>query len=105
MGPVSIVSGFHCSMTMPNLYRLECLHTWFDDFSKILDPMFKYEGDCILPSDKPGLGIALNHEVLEQYIVDPESFLRFGYNAPMSIQGPPPGPPKAIRPSEPGTLR
>ena len=78
MGPVSIVSGFHCSMTMPNLYRLECLHTWFDDFSKILDPMFKYEGDCILPSDEPGLGIALNHEVLEQYIVDPESFLRFG---------------------------
>ena len=78
MGPVSIVAGFHCSMTMPNLYRLECLHTWFDDFAKILDPMFKYEGDSIVPTDEPGLGIALNHEVLDQYIVEPDSFISFG---------------------------
>ncbi|MDP6822022.1 MAG: mandelate racemase/muconate lactonizing enzyme family protein, partial [Dehalococcoidia bacterium] len=78
MGPVSIISGFHCSMTMPNLYRLECLHTWFDDFAKILDPMFRYEGDSILPTDEPGLGIALNHEVLDRYIVQPEAFINFG---------------------------
>ena len=78
MGPVSIVSGFHCSMTMPNLYRLECLHTWFDDFAKILDPMFKYKGDSILPTEHPGLGIALNHEVLGQYTVPADSFIKFG---------------------------
>lgn len=70
LGPVSIAAGFHCSMTMPNLYRLECLHTWFDDFEKILSPMFDYHDGAIWPSDRPGLGIELNHDALPEYTID-----------------------------------
>ncbi|MFW6174584.1 MAG: mandelate racemase/muconate lactonizing enzyme family protein, partial [Chloroflexota bacterium] len=70
LGPVSIIAGFHCSMTIPNFYRLECLHTWFGDFAKILDPMFEYEGEHITPSDRPGLGIALNHDAIGAYTLD-----------------------------------
>ncbi len=71
MGPVSIVSGFHASMTIPNFYRLECLHTWFDDFAKIITPMFDYRDGAIWPSDRPGLGIELNHETIGEFQVDP----------------------------------
>ena len=42
LGPVSIVAGAHASITMPNLYRLECLHEWFPTFAKIITPMFEY---------------------------------------------------------------
>jgi L-alanine-DL-glutamate epimerase-like enolase superfamily enzyme len=65
------MAGFHACMTMPNLYRQECLHTWFEDFKKIVTPMFDYHDGAIWPSDRPGLGIALNHDALKQYQLDP----------------------------------
>lgn len=71
LGPVSIMAGFHVCMTAPNLYRQECLHTWFEDFKKIVTPMFDYHDGAIWPSDRPGLGIALNHDALKQYQLDP----------------------------------
>jgi galactonate dehydratase len=71
LGPASIMAGFHACMTMPNLYRQECLHTWFEDFKKIVTPMFDYHDGAIWPSDRPGLGIALNHDALKQYQLDP----------------------------------
>ncbi|HCV26721.1 MAG TPA: mandelate racemase/muconate lactonizing enzyme family protein [Dehalococcoidia bacterium] len=73
LGPVSIMAGFHCSMTIPNFYRLECLHTRFPDFARIMDPMFEYDGKWINPTDRPGLGVALNHETLDEFLVDPTS--------------------------------
>lgn len=73
LGPVAIMAGFHCSMTIPNFYRLECLHTRFRDFAKIMDPMFDYEGKWITPNDRPGLGVALNHETFDEFLIDPSS--------------------------------
>ena len=35
--------------------------------------MFEYEGKWINPSDRPWLGVALNHETFDQFLVDPSS--------------------------------
>lgn len=71
LGPVSIMSGFHASMTIPNFYRLECIHTWFEDFAKIIRPMFDYHDGAIWPSNRPGLGIELNHDTIDEFQIDP----------------------------------
>ena len=65
------MAGFHVCMTTPNLYRQECIHTWFDDFQKIVTPMFDCHDGAIWPSDRPGLGIELDHEAVARYAVDP----------------------------------
>ena len=72
LGPVSIVAGAHASITMPNLYRLECLHEWFPTFAKIIKPMFEYRNGAVwLDASRPGLGIELDHESAAEYRVDP----------------------------------
>ncbi len=72
LGPVSIVAGAHASITMPNLYRLECIHQWFPIFAEILTPMFEYRDGAIwLDEERPGLGVELNHEAAAKYRVDP----------------------------------
>lgn len=71
LGPVSIISGFHCGMTIPNFYRLECLHTWFPDFAKIITPMFEVRDGALWPSQRSGLGFELNHDALGEFLVDP----------------------------------
>ena len=56
LGPVSIVAGARALITMPNLYRLECLHEWFPTFAKIITPMFEYRDGAIwLDPSRPGL--------------------------------------------------
>ncbi len=71
LGPVAIMAAFHVCMTTPNLYRQECLHTWFDDFKKVITPMFDYHDGAIWPWDRPGLGIELNPDGVKRYRLDP----------------------------------
>jgi galactonate dehydratase len=71
LGPVAIMSAFHVCMTTPNLYRQECIHSWFDEFEKIITPMFEHHDGALWPSDRPGLGIEINHEAAAQYALDP----------------------------------
>ena len=73
LGPVAIAASFQVCMTTPNLYREECLHTWFDDFKKIVTPMFDVRDGCIFPSGRPGLGIELVHDEVARYAVDVDS--------------------------------
>jgi galactonate dehydratase len=73
LGPVSIAAGFQVCMTTPNLYRQECLHTWFPTFEKIINPMFDVREGAIFPSGRPGIGIELNMDVVEKYRVDPDT--------------------------------
>ena len=73
LGPVAITSGFHVCMTTPNLYRQECLHTWFEDFPKVIKPMFDYHDGAIWPSDRPGLGVELDHDGVAEHAIDPRS--------------------------------
>jgi galactonate dehydratase len=73
LGPVAIAASFQLCMNIPNLYREECIHTWFPDFEKIITPMFDVRDGCMHPSGKPGLGIELIREEVERYSVDPHS--------------------------------
>ena len=73
LGPVSIAAGFQVCMTMPNLYRQECLHTWFPIFEKLINPMFDVRDGAIYPSDLPGLGIELNMDAVNKYLVNPDT--------------------------------
>ena len=73
LGPISIAAGFQVCMTTPNLYRQECLHTWFNTFEKIINPMFTIENGAILPNNLPGLGLDLNIDEVKKYEVNPEN--------------------------------
>ena len=72
LGPVSIIASAPASITMPNLYRLECLHEWFPTFAKIITPMFEYrDGAVWFDASRPGLGIELDHKGAAENRVDP----------------------------------
>ena len=73
LGPIAIAASFQVSMTIPNFYREECLHTWFETFEKIITPMFDVRDGSIFPNGKPGLGIELIPEALEEFAVDVDS--------------------------------
>ena len=70
LGPVAIAASFQCCMTIPNVYRAECVHTWFDEFKKIATPPFDVREGCLIPNGRPGLGIELIHEEVQRYAVD-----------------------------------
>lgn len=70
LGPIAIAASFQTCMTMPNLYREECVHHWFPEFEKLIDPMFDVRGGHIHPNGRPGLGIEPIPEALEEYKVD-----------------------------------
>ncbi len=72
IGPVALMAAFHVCMATPNLYRQECIHTRFDDFSAYVTPMFEHHDGALWPSDRPGLGIELVHDVIEEYALDPD---------------------------------
>jgi len=73
LGPVAIAASFQASIAIPNLYREECLHTWFETFEKIITPMFDIRDGSIFPNGRPGLGIELIPEALEEFAVDVDS--------------------------------
>jgi galactonate dehydratase len=71
LGPVMLMAAVQVDLTTPNLYRQECVHEFFDDYAKIITPMFDWHDGAIWPPDRPGLGIELNREGLERYRIDP----------------------------------
>ncbi len=72
LGPVMLMAGVQTDMTVPNLYRQECVHEFFPDYAKVLKKMFKVEDGAIVPDPKaPGLGVELDHEKIKQYMVSP----------------------------------
>ena len=72
LGPVAIGASFQLCMNITNLYRQECVHTWFSEFEKIITPMFDIQNGCIVPNGNPGIGFDLIPEALEKYKVNPE---------------------------------
>ncbi|MBM32537.1 MAG: mandelate racemase [Chloroflexi bacterium] len=72
LGPVAIGASFQLCMNITNLYRQECIHTWFSEFEKIITPMFDIQNGCIIPNGNPGIGFDLIPEALEEYKIKPE---------------------------------
>jgi galactonate dehydratase len=69
LGPIAIAASFQLSMATPNLYREECLHTWFPHMEKLISPTFDIRDGSIYPNGLPGLGIELNMDGINEYRV------------------------------------
>jgi len=70
LGPVALAAFFQVSMATPNLYRQECLHTWFPAMRKIVKPTLDVHDGAVYPNGLPGLGIELDREGVEECCVD-----------------------------------
>jgi galactonate dehydratase len=70
LGPIALAASFQVSMATPNLYRQECLHTWFPAMAEIATPMFDVRDGAIQPNVRPGLGIELNMDAVDAYRID-----------------------------------
>ncbi|HLZ07074.1 MAG TPA: mandelate racemase/muconate lactonizing enzyme family protein, partial [Chloroflexota bacterium] len=70
IGPVAMVASFHVAMATANLYRQEIVRTALDTFSQFIMPMPEIRNGAMLPSDRPGLGIELNHDMVRRHLVD-----------------------------------
>ena len=69
LGPIALAASFQLSMATPNLYREECLHTWFPYMEKIITRMFDIRDGSIYPNGHPGLGIELDMDGVNEYRV------------------------------------
>ncbi len=71
MGPLLVLAGAHTMMTVPNLYRLEHNVANYGNYNVFLDHKLDFRGDQLFLSDRPGLGVDLDVDLLE-----PKSFYR-----------------------------
>jgi galactonate dehydratase len=65
MGPLQVLAGAHTMMTVPNLYRLEHNVANYGNYNTFVDHPLDFRGDQLFLSDRPGLGVDLNVELLE----------------------------------------
>jgi len=72
LGPIAIAASFQLSMATPNLYREECLHTWFPHMEKLITQLFDIRDGSIYPNGQPGLGIELNMDGINEHRVQLE---------------------------------
>lgn len=71
-GPVNFAAQLQLAACCPNFLIQEAIETMsgFTGIDKVLDEPFKWDRGYFIPSDKPGLGLALNEEKLRQYLID-----------------------------------
>jgi L-alanine-DL-glutamate epimerase-like enolase superfamily enzyme len=68
-GPINVVAGAQVMMTVPNFYKLECHRYHFSGYDLLVDePLDVREGFLHL-TGRPGLGVNLVPEVLNEYEV------------------------------------
>ena len=66
-GPIIAAANVQVAASISNFLIIEGIETWSGfDASLIIDPL-KWEDGYIVPSDKPGLGIKINENKLEEY--------------------------------------
>ena len=65
-GPINVLAGAHVMMTVPNFYKLETSRYRLDRYDAFIDePLDVRRGDLYL-SERPGLGVNLVREYLEE---------------------------------------
>ena len=64
-GPVGAAASIQLSTATPNFLIMESIETWGGFHSEVLSEPIHWSNGNIIPSDKPGLGIELNYEVIE----------------------------------------
>jgi galactonate dehydratase len=71
LGPVMFMAAVQVDLTLPNLYRQECVHEFFADYARIITPGLDWHDGAIWPSERPGLGIELDRAGVDKYRVEP----------------------------------
>lgn len=66
-GPVNVMAGAQVMMTVPNFYKLEVHRFDLSSYNILLDQPLEVRNGHLFVSDRPGLGIELNVDVLNQY--------------------------------------
>ena len=67
MGALQIAAGAHVGMTVPNFYRLEHSIAAIPAYQACLREPLVFDGECVRPSDRPGLGHDLDIEFLRAH--------------------------------------
>ena len=65
MGPLQLLAGAHTMMTVPNLYRLEHNVANQGKYNTFIDHKLDFRGDQLYLSERPGLGVDLDAELLK----------------------------------------
>ena len=63
-GPVGAAASIQLSAATPNFLIMESIKTWDGFHSEVLKDSIQWSNGNIIPSDKPGLGIELNFDVV-----------------------------------------
>ena len=63
-GPVGAAASIQLSAATPNFLIIESIRTWDGFHSEVLKDSIQWSNGNIIPSDKPGLGIELNFDVV-----------------------------------------
>ncbi len=66
-GPVEAIANIQIDTCSPNFLIQESIETWGGFHAEILKEPIRWEEGYIIPPTKPGLGIELNEEVLNQH--------------------------------------
>lgn len=65
MGPLQVLAGAHTMMTVPNFYRLEHNIANYGNYNTFIDHPLDFRGDQLFLSERPGLGVDFDVELLE----------------------------------------
>ena len=71
-GPINVIAGGQVMMTVPNFYKLEVNRYDLSGYDFMIDQPLDIQNGYLHVSDRPGLGINLLPEVLQQYEASPE---------------------------------
>ncbi|WP_417270656.1 MULTISPECIES: mandelate racemase/muconate lactonizing enzyme family protein [Alphaproteobacteria] len=66
-GPVGAAASIQLATATPNFLVQESIRRWDGFHAEVLEEPLVWEDGYIIPSDKPGLGITLNREVIEAH--------------------------------------
>ena len=69
MGPLQVLAGAHTVITVPNLYRLEHNVANYGNYNRFIDLPLDFRGDQLFLSERPGLGVDLDADLLEAHTV------------------------------------
>ena len=69
-GPINVVAGAHVMMTVPNFYRVETSRWDLSKYNKFIDKPLDNSGGRLKLTGEPGLGIAMNMDVLRATVVE-----------------------------------
>ena len=69
-GPIEAAANIQLAACSPNFLILECIKTFGGFHADILEAPLRWEDGYIIPSDEPGIGVALNEEAAKKHPYD-----------------------------------